>query len=156
MAANLSVQAILSSSKQDNSPGLNIRTLRRPKKIPPDSFEGTPQTELVLSSGRAGGPRPESSREGGPGPEPVFVDLVRSPGIDSQPGGPVRNPVSRTGPPGYMLAESIPGLHKRLQIRAQSTVNKIPRRLLLKVLRRMHCIFGLFFIYTRYISYMTC
>jgi hypothetical protein len=25
-------------------------------------------------------------------PEPVFVDLLRSPGIDSQPGGPVRKP----------------------------------------------------------------
>jgi hypothetical protein len=24
--------------------------------------------------------------------EPVFVDLLRSPGIDSQPGGPVRQP----------------------------------------------------------------
>ncbi len=30
-------------------------------------------------------------------PEPVFVNLLRSPGIDSQPGGPVRQ---RTGPPG--------------------------------------------------------
>jgi hypothetical protein len=34
-------------------------------------------------------------------PEPVFVDLLRGPGIDSQPGGPVRNPICRTGPPGY-------------------------------------------------------
>jgi hypothetical protein len=33
--------------------------------------------------------------------EPVFVDLLRRPGIDSQPGGPVRNPICRTGPPGY-------------------------------------------------------
>jgi hypothetical protein len=36
------------------------------------------------------------------GPEPVFVDLLRRPGIDSQPGGPVRNPICRTGPPGYI------------------------------------------------------
>ncbi len=34
--------------------------------------------------------------------EPVFVDLLRRPGIDSQPGGPVRNPICRTGPPGYI------------------------------------------------------
>jgi hypothetical protein len=34
--------------------------------------------------------------------EPVFVDLLRGPGIDSQPGGPVRNPFCRTGPPGYI------------------------------------------------------
>jgi hypothetical protein len=38
-------------------------------------------------------------------PEPVFVNLVRSPGIDSQPGG-------------IDFLESIPGLLKRLQIRA--------------------------------------
>ncbi len=35
-------------------------------------------------------------------PQPVFVDLLRSPRIDSQPGGPVRNPICRTGPPGYI------------------------------------------------------
>ncbi len=35
-------------------------------------------------------------------PEPVFVDLLRRPGIDSLPGGPVRNPICRTGPPGYI------------------------------------------------------
>ncbi len=38
-------------------------------------------------------------------PEPVFVDLLRGPGIegiDSHPGGPVRNPICRTGPPGYI------------------------------------------------------
>ncbi len=34
--------------------------------------------------------------------EPVFVDLLRRPGIDSQPGGAVRNPICRTGPPGYI------------------------------------------------------
>jgi hypothetical protein len=34
--------------------------------------------------------------------EPVFVDLLWRPGIDSQPGGPVRNPICRTGPPGYI------------------------------------------------------
>jgi hypothetical protein len=58
--------------------------------------------------------------------EPVFVDLVRRPGIDSLPGGSVQNPICRTGPPGYMAGEidssvSIPGLHKRLQIRALVT-----------------------------------
>jgi hypothetical protein len=35
-------------------------------------------------------------------PEPVFVDLLMRPGIDSQPGGQVRNPICRTGPPGYI------------------------------------------------------
>jgi hypothetical protein len=34
--------------------------------------------------------------------EPVFVDLLRGPGIDSHPGGPVRNPICRRGPPGYI------------------------------------------------------
>jgi hypothetical protein len=34
--------------------------------------------------------------------EPVFVDLLRRSGIDSQPGGPVRNPICRTGPPDYI------------------------------------------------------
>ncbi len=38
--------------------------------------------------------------------EPVFVDLLRSPRIDSQPGE-------------IHSSESIPGLHKNLQIRAQ-------------------------------------
>jgi hypothetical protein len=59
------------------------------------------------------------------GSEPVFVNLLRSPGIDSQPGGPVRQPYL-TYRPAYMATkvggigflESIPGLHKRLQIRA--------------------------------------
>ncbi len=36
--------------------------------------------------------------------EPVFVNLLMSPGIDSQPGG-------------IDSSESIPGIHKRLQIR---------------------------------------
>jgi hypothetical protein len=35
-------------------------------------------------------------------PEPVFVNLLRSPRIDSQPGGPVRNPTCCTGSPGYI------------------------------------------------------
>jgi hypothetical protein len=34
--------------------------------------------------------------------EAVFVDLLRGPGIDSRPGGPVRNPICRTGQPGYI------------------------------------------------------
>jgi hypothetical protein len=42
------------------------------------------------------------------GPEPVFVDLLRRPGIDSQPGGPVRNPICRAGPSVHRLAKSIP------------------------------------------------
>ena len=57
-------------------------------------------------------------------PEPIFLNLLRSPGIDSQTGGPVRHPYWRTGPPGYIgwqnrFLESTPGLVKRLQIRAQ-------------------------------------
>ncbi len=35
-------------------------------------------------------------------PDPVFVNLSRSPGIDFQPGGPDYNPICRTGPPGYI------------------------------------------------------
>jgi hypothetical protein len=51
--------------------------------------------------------------------EPVFVYLLRSPGIDSKPGGPVQQPYLTYRPAGpHRLAESIPGLLKRLQIRA--------------------------------------
>jgi hypothetical protein len=34
--------------------------------------------------------------------EPIFVDLLRSPGIDFQPAGQYGNPICRTGPPGYI------------------------------------------------------
>ncbi len=52
--------------------------------------------------------------------EPVFVSLLWSPGIDSQPGGPVRQPYLSYRPARlYRLAESITGLLKGLQIRAQ-------------------------------------
>jgi hypothetical protein len=59
-------------------------------------------------------------------PEPVFVDLLRSPGIDSQPGGPVRQPYllyrsAKLQASGIDFSESIPGLLKRLQIRALVT-----------------------------------
>jgi hypothetical protein len=45
--------------------------------------------------------------------EPVFVNLLRSPEIDSHPGGPEQQLYLS-----HRLAESIPGLLKRLQIRA--------------------------------------
>jgi hypothetical protein len=32
----------------------------------------------------------------------IFLDLLGRPGIDSQPLGPVQNPICRTGPPGYI------------------------------------------------------
>jgi hypothetical protein len=56
-------------------------------------------------------------------PEPVFVNIIRSTGIDSQPDRPVRQPICRTGPPGYIgwrnrFLGPIPGLRTRLQIRA--------------------------------------
>jgi hypothetical protein len=42
-------------------------------------------------------------------PEPLFVNLLRSPGIDSQPGGPVRQPYLTYRPDRlHRLAESIP------------------------------------------------
>ncbi len=48
-------------------------------------------------------------------PEPVSVDLLSNPGIDSQPGGPVRQPVRQaTYDGGVDSSESIPGIHKRL------------------------------------------
>jgi hypothetical protein len=54
--------------------------------------------------------------------EPVFVDHLRSPVIDSQPGGPVRQPYFSYRPAEpHRLTESIPGLHKQLQIRVQGT-----------------------------------
>ncbi len=73
--------------------------------------------------------------------EPEFVNLLRSTGIDSQPGGPVRQPYLT-----YRLArlqclhsgidslESIPGLLKRLQIRALKNV-PVPRRLFFTALQ---------------------
>ncbi len=49
-----------------------------------------------------------------------FVELLRSPGIDSQPGEPVCKPYLMYRPTWpHRLAESIPGLLKRLQIRVQ-------------------------------------
>jgi hypothetical protein len=51
--------------------------------------------------------------------ELVFVDPLRRPEIDSQLGGPVRQPYILYRPARqHRLAASIPGLHKRLQIRA--------------------------------------
>jgi hypothetical protein len=54
--------------------------------------------------------------------EPEFVNLLRGSGIDSQLGGPVRHPYLMYWPARlHRLAKSIPGLLKRLQIRAQYT-----------------------------------
>ncbi len=48
-----------------------------------------------------------------PDTEPVYVNLLRSPGMDFQPGGPVRQPYLTYRPARlYMVAESIPGLLK--------------------------------------------
>ncbi len=57
-------------------------------------------------------------------PEPIFVDLLRCPGINSQAGGLVRQPYLSYRPAGLQnaggidISESIPGLRKRLEIRA--------------------------------------
>ncbi len=62
-------------------------------------------------------------------PELVFANLLRSPGIDSQPGGPVLPPfLSYQLARLHRLAESIPELHIRLQIRAQG--RRISKRIL--------------------------
>jgi hypothetical protein len=54
--------------------------------------------------------------------DPEFVNLVSSQGIDSQRGGPVRQPYLTYRPAWlHKLSESIPGLLKRLQIRAWKT-----------------------------------
>jgi hypothetical protein len=59
----------------------------------------------------------EACRRGGRNTEPVFVNLIWSPGIDSQPGGPVRQPYFTYRPARLnRLVESITGLLKRLQI----------------------------------------
>jgi hypothetical protein len=51
--------------------------------------------------------------------EPEFVNIVRSLGTDSQPGGPVRQPYFTYRPARlHRLAESIPRLLKRLQKRS--------------------------------------
>ena len=61
------------------------------------------------------------------GPIEVFVDLSRSQGINSQPGGPVRQAYLTYLPARlHWLAESIPGLLKRLQIRAYSLPKLVP------------------------------
>jgi hypothetical protein len=52
----------------------------------------------------------------------VFVNLIKSPGIDSQPGGQVRQPYIFDKPARQVtsaMAESILGPLKRLQIRTQ-------------------------------------
>jgi hypothetical protein len=52
-------------------------------------------------------------------PEPEFINLLRSPGIYSQPGGPVRHPYLTYRPARlHRLAESILWLLKHLQISA--------------------------------------
>jgi hypothetical protein len=61
--------------------------------------------------------------------EPVFVNQLRSPGIDSQPGGPIRQPYLSYRPAGYKAdridsSEPIPGPHKPLQNRAQAAKYK--------------------------------
>ncbi len=50
-------------------------------------------------------------------PEPKFVNLLKSLGIDSQSGGPVPARQAKVG--GIDSLESIPGLLKRLQIQVQ-------------------------------------
>jgi hypothetical protein len=57
------------------------------------------------------------------------VNLLRSQGIDSQPGGPVQQPYLKYRPAAWLhrLVESIPGLLKRLQIRAQIGANLTAR-----------------------------
>ncbi len=55
-----------------------------------------------------------------PEPEPEFVNLLRRPGIDLKPGGLVRQPYLTHRPARlHRLAESIPGLLKRLKIWAK-------------------------------------
>ncbi len=52
-------------------------------------------------------------------PEPEFANLLKSPWIDSEPGGPVRQPYLTYRPARLnRMAESIPGLLKNLKIRA--------------------------------------
>ncbi len=49
--------------------------------------------------------------------EPEFLNHLRNPGFDSQPGGPIRQPYLTYWPARlHGLEESIPGLLKRLQI----------------------------------------
>jgi hypothetical protein len=83
-------------------------------------------------------------------PEPVFVNLLRSPGIDSQPGGPVLQPYLSNWPTRLQrLAESI--LHNQVLdslnvykygLRLHTTVELVPwNRILgsLKVLKFWLC-----------------
>jgi hypothetical protein len=61
---------------------------------------------------------------------PHFVNLLRSPGIDSQPGGPVKKPYLTYRPARLLDSlESIPGLLRRLQIRALFKLKTSPDRL---------------------------
>ncbi len=67
-------------------------------------------------------------------PEPVFVDLLRSPGIDFQPGGPVRQPyLSYRLARLHRLAESIP------RNRFLGSINVYKYGLSVKCLFCVHC-----------------
>ncbi len=68
--------------------------------------------------------------------EPVFAKLLRSLRIDSQPGGPVRQPYLPYRPARlHRFLESIPGLLKRLQSRA--LMRKLGLKLRLSPLKRI-------------------
>ncbi len=71
----------------------------------------------ILIYGGLGTEKEQGCRTGPP--EPEFVNLLMSPGIDSQPDVPVQQPCLTFRPARLQrLAESIPGLLERLQIQA--------------------------------------
>ncbi len=85
-----------------SQPFVQLQKLERKKSCATNS--GSPEVELRFSmslllsiyvysylEGRG-----LTSASGDRTSEPVFVDLLRGPGIDSQPGGPVRNPICRS------------------------------------------------------------
>ncbi len=82
-----------------------------------------------LVSGGIGNPliSPPPPQRKNPFLEPVFVNLLRSPGIDSQSSGPERQPYWSYRPARlHRRAESIPGLLERLQIRAPVSLYFFP------------------------------
>ncbi len=91
-----------------------LLALKKPLNLPWNAHQCGSKTVFQLKNSRA--TTVTCKRQS----EPVFVDLLRSPGIDSQHGGPVRQPYLSYHPARlHRQAESIPGLQKRLQIRAQ-------------------------------------
>ncbi len=102
-----------------NSASLCSLAGRYNNPIPPRFLAPIDSLKIPAQATQPGGIGSLESILGFSGSEPVFVNLLRSPEIDSKHGGRVRQPFLSYWPASvHRLAESIPGLLKHLQIRA--------------------------------------